>query len=183
MKKRIVSIIIILTIILIAPFCFTQNEDTKKKKQPPQRTKIPGKPLNIEPGQRKWGPRRQGAGQAPDRTRRARGMMLQERVKREQQNFDKKKKGHENFINELKTIKKQAEDENAEKTVKLLDKLINRKTKEFAKTAKKFEDSLKRLKEQVKKREENAKARKKVKESGDKPKPRRVRPRPKPEEN
>ncbi len=175
MKKRIVSLIVILIAVLAASTGLAQDEEDKGKAQPPGRVRPragrgegrirptdrmrPGGRIRDEQGRRQI----------------ARGMMLQERLKKLQEQMKKRQKKNDDFVGELEAIKEQAEKEEAKKTVKLLDNLINKKVKEFTNAIKKLESNVKRIKEQIKKQAEEARKREK---SGEKPQVRGQRPGP-----
>lgn len=120
MKKKLLSVSIMLTLLICAAALFAEND----KKQSP-------KPQKGEKT-RKMRPETPNARRRP-RTYSSKGRetLIEQRIKQMQAEIDRQKKKQKDFISELEAIKKQAKKENAPKTADMLNSLIKSKNDEF----------------------------------------------------
>jgi len=87
---------------------------------------------------------------------RKREMKLDKRLAAIEKQMGRRNKAHSDFIAQLKAIKNQAEKEGAEKTVGMLDKLIEQQKKKHAGGVKKLEKDKENAVKQLEKRKEQA---------------------------
>jgi hypothetical protein len=92
------------------------------------------------------------------------------RMKRMDQQIEKRKKEHTNFIGELKAAKKLALKENATKTAKKLDEIIKKQQQRFGRTEGNFQKSRDRIRKQFQKENLPAASEKPATESAKEPK-------------
>ena len=157
MKKRLISIVVVLSIILASGAGFGEDEQEKSE----AKVKPPTKAKEFGLGQRPKGSTRMKDERDETRMRMARGMMHEQQLKAVQKQIDQQRKIHEELVGELEAIKKLAAEEGASKTSERLGRLILKRNNKFAESVKKFEEKREKIREQIKKQEQNRETRRK----------------------
>ena len=156
MRKNVVSTLVAAMLVLaIGVAIAAEDKDKSEEKRPPRPRRVQND-INGEMPRGIRAPRRQAA----------RGEMLEQQLKKVDEKLKDAVKRHKEFIGELKSIKAQAEKENADKTADMLGKLITKREKAHAEAVGKIEKNKERLEERIKARQEQRKERQKNREQG-----------------
>ena len=131
MKKLVISVLLVL-FILSAGVVNAEEKKAGDKRPAPSRLPDPEKRLGRE---------RRPARQKERRDRGDRTAKLRDQLQRVDEGIKNRQSEHKKFIDELVSIKKLAIKENAEKTAKRIETLIETKNTEFAESVKKLNKS------------------------------------------